>query len=206
MQSEIGFTGGLVGKVDRAQRAPLGWRIRNGLRFEFLFGLLANWLAAWFTRIFGIPTITAQLEALLIRADGTRIAFGVIGRRLVTQNGVGFIIDDWDDDTTDITNMNYHASGEGTTGAANTDTGLESEATTETDRVAGTKSQPAYNQLQTVGTQSFTGSAAITEHGLLSVITEGSGVLWDRHTFSAINVGSGDSIQWTYTATISPET
>ncbi|NIP93596.1 MAG: hypothetical protein GWO24_09115, partial [Akkermansiaceae bacterium] len=66
--------------------------------------------------------------------------------------------------------------------------------------------QPAYNQLQTVGTQSFTGSAAITEHGLLSVITEGSGVLWDRHTFSAINVANGDSIQWTYTATINAET
>jgi len=65
------------------------------------------------------------------------------------------------------------------------------------------ETQPAANQLRSVGTQSFTGSGAITEHGLFSVITESAGVLWDRSVFSAINVDNGDSIEWTYTCTVS---
>lgn len=206
LESSIGVGGGLGAQLIRAPRAPMAWRLRNALKWSFLWGLFANWLAAWFSRITGIPTIVSELRAVKTRADGTIVDFGVVCRRLVTQNGVGFIVDDWDDDTTDITNMNYHASGTGTTGAANDDTALETESTTITDRVAGTKSQPAYNQLRTIGTQTYTGSGAITEHGLLSVITEGSGVLWDRHTFSAINVANNDSIEWTYTVTFSPET
>lgn len=206
MESSIGVGGALGARVIRAPRAPLAWRLRNSLNVSYLWALFANWLAAWFTRFFGVPTIVSDLRARKIRADGSIVDFGVVCRRLVTQNGVGFIVDDWDDDTTDITNMNYHASGTGTTAAANDDTALETESTAITDREAGAKTQPAYNQLQTVATQSYTGSGAITEHGLLSVVTEGSGVLWDRHTFSAINVANGDSIEWTYTVTFSPET
>lgn len=206
MQSSLKFGGALSAKVKRAPRAPIGWRIRNSARLAFLWGLLCNWAAALFSRITGIPTITSDLAVRVIRASGEVINFGVVDRRLVTQNGVGFLVDDWDDDTTDITTMNFHACGTGTTPAANDDTDLEAESTTITDRVAGTKSQPAYNQLQTIGTQSFTGAGAITEHGLFSVITESSGIIWDHHIFSAINVGNGDSIQWTYTVTIAAET
>jgi hypothetical protein len=112
-------------------------------------------------------------------------------------------VDDWDDDTTDITTMNYHACGTGTTAESASQTALVTEATTITDREAGAKTQPAANQLQTVATQTFTGAGAITEHGLFSVVTESAGVMWDRSVFSAINVGNSDSIQWTYTATFS---
>ena len=206
VEGMIGMGGRLGARVMRAPGAPLGWRLRNRLRPAYVWGWLCNLLAVLFTQVTGIPTITSELRVRLIRAGGQVLDFGVVDRRLVTQYGVGFIIDDWDDDTTDITTMNYHASGTGTTGASNTDTALETEATSVTDRATGSKTQPAYNQLQTVGTQSFTGSAAIAEHGLLSSATEGAGVLWDRHTFAAINVGSGDSIQWTYTATINAET
>jgi hypothetical protein len=51
-----------------------------------------------------------------------------------------------------------------------------------------------------VATFNFTSTLAITEWGLFSAST--SGTLWDRRTFSAINVANGDSIQFTYTLTV----
>lgn len=201
-QGELSIGGRLTAKVIRCPGPGLGWKLRNSIRWAFIWGLIANWLARLFSRITKIPTITAELEALLIRADGQRVNYGVVGRRYVTDDGVAFLVDDWDDDSTDITNMNYHASGTDNTAENQTDSDLGAEATSVTDRVAGTKSQPAAYQLRSIGTQSFTGSAAIVEHGLFSVITESAGVLWDRTVFTVINVGNGDSIQWTYTCTL----
>jgi hypothetical protein len=43
----------------------------------------------------------------------------------------------------------------------------------------------------------------VTEHGIFSQAATGGGTLWDRSVFSAINVVSGDSIQFTYTCTVS---
>lgn len=202
IDSRIGIGGKLSARVSRAPRAPLSWRIRNTLRWAFIMGWLANRLAWGFTWLTGIPCIVAELRARVIRPDGTVIDYGVLGYRVVTDAGVAFLVDDWDDNTTDITNMNYHASGTDNTAENQTDTALGAEATTVTDRGTGVKSQPAAYQLQSVATQSFTGSGAIVEHGLFSVVTEGAGVLWDRTVFSVINVGNGDSIQWTYTCTL----
>lgn len=202
MYSSTDFSGGVTAQVRRAQKAPWAWRVRNWLRFNFVFGWLANVAAKGFSALTGIPTITAALHGRLIRADGTVIDHGVLGYRVVTSAGVGFLVDDWDDDTTDITTMNYHASGTDNTAENSSDTALGAEATTVTDRATGTKSQPAANQLRSVATQAFTGTAAIVEHGLFSVVTESSGVLWDRTVFAAINVGNGDSIEFTYTCTL----
>jgi len=146
------------------------------------------------------PSLGEMIRQILDRR--VRINYGTLAYRVITDNGVAFLVDDWDADTTDITTMNFHACGTGAVAENQTDSALGAEATTITDRVAGTKSQPAANQLRSVGTQSFTGSGAITEHGLFSVITESAGVLWDRSVFAAINVVNGDSIQWTYTCTV----
>ena len=70
-------------------------------------------------------------------------------------------------------------------------------------RATGTRSQPAANQYRSVGTLTFDNTAAVTEHGLFSQAATGGGTLWDRSVFSAINVVSGDSIQFTYTVTVS---
>lgn len=206
MQGSLGATGSVRARVIRAPKAPLSWRIRNALSYGFLWFWIMHKVGAWFSKFSGLVVILPVLRAKLIKADGRVIDYGIVCRRLVTQNGVGFIVDDWVDDTTDITDMSFHASGTGTTAAANDDTALETEATTVTDRVDSTPSEGAYNILQSIGTQSFTGSAAITEHGLFSVITESTGVMWDHHVFAAINVDNGDSIQWTYQATLAPET
>ncbi len=68
---------------------------------------------------------------------------------------------------------------------------------------AGTKSQPAANQLRTVATHTFAGAFAITEHGVFSVITSSTITLWDRSVFGAINVVASDAIEATYTCTVS---
>lgn len=122
-----------------------------------------------------------------------------LGSGLVTDAGVAFLVDDWDTDAQDITTFNFHATGIGTTAAAVGDTALQN-TTGAPARVAGTKSQPAANQLRTIATVSYTSTLAITEWGLFSAST--SGTLWDRRVFSAINVVNGDSIQFTYTLTV----
>lgn len=200
--SELAMRGDLRARVHRAKRAPWAWRLRNWIRPAFWLGFLANLLARWFSAVTKIPTMTAELRARVITASGEVIDFGILSFRYVTDTGVAFLVDDWDDDTTDITTMNYHASGTDATGENQTDSALGTESTTITDRATGAKTQPAANQIRSVGTQSYTGSGAIVEHGLFSVVTESSGVMWDRSVFSAINVADGDSIEWTYTCTI----
>lgn len=199
--------GNLKIKVTRGkQTAPLSWTLRNRMRRGFIRGQLAWWLAPRISRWLGIVTIVGRLEVKLIRDNGEKIDYGVVGYRVITDVGVGFLVDDWDDDTTDITTMNFH--GCGTTGTAEdqTDTALAAESTTvlnpDSTRATGTKSQPAANQLQSVGTLTFDGSAAVVEHGLFNLSGTGTGVLWDRTVFSVINVANLDSIQFTYTATL----
>jgi hypothetical protein len=185
------------------ERALGWWRLRNTFRWGYIWGLVAWLLARAFTWFTKVPTVTSELRAHYFHAP-TDLWYdlGVLCRRVVTTAGVGYLVDDWDDSTTDITNMNYHACGTDNTAESSSDTALGAESTTITDRVAGTKSQPASNQLKSEGTQSFTGAGAIVEHGLFSVITEGAGVLWDRSVFAVLNVGNGDSLKWTLTVTI----
>ena len=149
----------------------------------------------------------ARLHAQVIRRDGTIERLGLVSTRVVTDAGVAFLVDDWDNNGTDLTTLNYHGCGTGTTAEAAGDTALVTESTTalnpDSTRATGTRSQPAANQYRSIGTVTFDASAAITEHGLFSQAATGGGTLWDRSVFSAINVASGDSIQFTYTVTLS---
>lgn len=152
-----------------------------------------------------------RLYASVIRADGRLEHLGLVCTKVITDAGVAFLVDDWDVNTAsatnDITTLKYHGCGTGTTAEAAADTALVTESTTalnpDSTRATGTQSQPAANQLRSVGTVTFDGTAAITEHGLFSQAATGGGTLWDRSLFSAINVVSGDSIQFTYTCTVS---
>jgi len=190
-----------------AKKASLLWRLRNALRWSFLRPLIGAKLIAPVANQFGLLTAIGELHVLLIRADGEEIDYGVVSRRVITDAGVAFLVDDWDADATDITTMNYHGCGTGVGAEAAGDTALGTESTTalnpDSTRATGTKSQPAANQLRSIGTLTFDAGAAITEHGLLSQAATGGGTLWDRSVFSAINVTSGDSIQFTYTCTLS---
>lgn len=121
MQAKLGPAGELSTLLIRRaqppieQPAPLGWKLRNTLRRSFLLGWLFNRLAKLFSRLTGVPTITSELRAKLIRGSGEVIDYGVVSYRVITDNGVAFLVDDWDNDATDITLMHFHGCGTGTT-------------------------------------------------------------------------------------------
>jgi hypothetical protein len=207
MEGSFRPTGALSARRIRPRGPGFGWKLRNNLRWTFIKGWIAAKIIAPFANAWGVATLMGDLAIRVRRADGTWIDYGVVSRRLITDAGVAFIVDDWDGSVTDITNFKYHGCGTGTNAEAAGDTALQTESTTalnpDSTRATGTQSQPAANQLRSVGTLTFDASAAVTEHGLLSQAATGGGTLWDRSVFSAINVVSADSIQFTYTATLS---
>lgn len=191
--------------------APIGTPWRSRVRSHWLELLLHLRLAQvgfWrgLTRAQGVIAV-ARLYATVLRADGRVEQLGLISTKLITDNGVAFLVDDWDNNGTDLTNLNFHGCGTGTNAENQTDSALQTESTTalnpDNTRATGTRSQPAANQYRTVGTLTFDNTAAVTEHGIFSQSGTGGGTLWDRSVFSAINVVNGDSIQFTYTCTVS---
>jgi hypothetical protein len=119
---------------------------------------------------------------------------------IVTTAGVNYMASDFASGgaTPTISGFKYQDCGEGNTAAAVGDTALQTPAGTA--RVVGTPTNPSANQYRSVATIPFTGTKAIVEWGLFSASS--SGTLWDRRVFSVINVGNGDSIQFTYTLTV----
>lgn len=148
-----------------------------------------------------------RLYITVFRADGTVEHLGLVSTKLVTDAAVAYIVDDWDGGSNTIDLFNYHGCGTGSTAEAAGDTALVTESTTalnpDSTRATGTKSQPSANIMRSVGTATFDASAAITEHGVFSQAATGGGTLLDRSIFSAVNVVSGDSIQFTYSLTLS---
>ena len=207
IQSNVGLEGSLGMRVFRnEQKAPLGWRIRNWFRklrhCEWWVPLIA-WLAR---RLPGVTTMTSHLYAKVRKADGSVIDYGCLGRHTITTVGKGFVVDAWQN-SVELEVMKYHGVGTGTTAAAAGDTALETESTTalnpDSTRATGSLTEASATVFQTVGTVTFDASAAITEWGLLSQAATGGGVLFDRQVFSALNMVSGDSIQFTYNLTVS---
>jgi hypothetical protein len=76
------------------------------------------------------------------------------------------------------------------------------ETTDGESRATGTQVEGASaNIYKSVGTIAYTTTKAITEHGLFNDAT--AGTLMDRTKFAAVNVVSGDSIEFTYQLTVS---
>ena len=145
----------------------------------------------------GTVKIETELVAKHIR-DGKVLGKRVVKNRLVTNAGVGFIVDAFQN-LVELETMKYHASGTGAAAEAATDTALGVEVAT---RATGTTEEGATaNIYKTIGTIPYTATLAITEHGVFSAATVG--VLLDRSVFTAINVVNGDSIQFTYQLTLS---
>lgn len=97
--------------------------------------------------------------------------------------------------------FDYIAVGTGTTAAAVANTTLETElATSGLSRAQGTVSRQttdvSNDTARVTHTFSVTGTAAVTESGVLNAAS--SGVLLCRQVFSAINVSNGDSLAITW--------
>ncbi len=213
-------TGEVIGRVlprqgfyQHGMPQDLAWSPRlRGLWLELTLRLRLGVKGAWrgFIHASGVIGV-GRLYASVIRSTGQIEHLGLLSTKVITDTGVAFLVDDWDVNTAsatfDITTLKYHGCGTGTGAEAAGDTALGTELTTELNpdstRPTGTQSQPSANILRSVGTVTFDGSAAVTEHGLFSQAATGGGTLWDRSKFSAINVASGDSIQFTYSCTVS---
>lgn len=165
-----------------------------------LYGSLKVGTGVGLAHSLGICSVHGSLNAVLCRKGGEMVDLGLLGKRAVTDLGVAHLVDDWDDGTGNIENFNFHDSGTSATGENQTDTNLIAEAGP-TTRATGSKSQPSANIIRSVGTISYSGTLAIVEHGLFTTAARTTDLMWDRTVFSAINVVSGDSIQFTYDCT-----
>jgi hypothetical protein len=119
----------------------------------------------------------------------------------VTDAGVAFLVDDWDNNAQDITTMNYHEMGTGGTPPGTPAVTATALVTPVESRSAGTKSQPAANQIRTIATITATAARTINEWGLFSAAA--AGTMWSSRWFTAITLASGDAIEFTYSLTIS---
>ena len=149
----------------------------------------------------------ANLSAIVFRADGRVEDLGVISRKKVTGEFATDIIANMVTDTTAFGDYKFHDSGTGVGAESNTDGDLGTPAgpttrATGTQVAGGTATAPTYT---TVGTIAYTGTLAITEHAVFNTASRASTAILDRSVFSAINVDSGESIQFTYVLTINAE-
>lgn len=155
-------------------------------------------------RKLGIPTMYGALWLKVFRANGNIEDYGLVSLRLVTNNGVGFIVDSFQN-LVEMEIMKFHGIGTTNTAEAATDSALVAELTTQYNpdntRATGTTTEAAANIYRTVGTNTVDATAAIVEHGIFSQAATGGGVLFDRSIFAVVNLASGDSLQSTYDAT-----
>jgi hypothetical protein len=164
------------------------------MRPEYIKGWLAKYVGGPVANLLGAVTIMGELRAVLTRADGSTLNYGVLGRQKVTTAYCEFMVDQHQTESSVIGDFKFHDSGVGTTAENIADTDIET--TDEESRATGTQVEESSVIYRSVGTIAYTNTKAITEHGLFSAST--GATLMDRTVFSAINVVNGDSIQFTY--------
>ena len=146
----------------------------------------------------GDVTPVGRLYVRKIHSDGTSTDYGLVSTKVVTDAGVQFIRGILDGTNATGSVFKFHATGTGTTAESAAQTTLVTEVAS---RATGTQGVGgSANVYRTVGTITYGGTFAITEHGIFSASS--AGTLLDRSLFAAINVVSGDSIQFTYDLTL----
>lgn len=144
----------------------------------------------------GDITPVGRLYVKHIKADGSVEDYGLMSTKVVTDAGVAFIVDAFQN-ITEVETFQFHGSGTTNTAESAAQTTLIAEVAT---RATGSRGEGASaNIYRTVGTISYSGTFAIVEHGVFSASS--AGTMLDRSIFAAINVISGDSIQFTYELT-----
>src|SRR3990172_9257407 len=154
MNTSITPFGALTARKIPAPKAPLAWKLSNSLRFAFMRGWLAFHFIAPLARAFGLAVAYGKLEAVLMRKDGTRVNYGVLGYRVVTDAFVAFVTDQLQVETSIFGDFKYHDSGVGVTAENAANTTIE---TTDGEaRATGTQTESAANAYRSVGTISYT--------------------------------------------------
>jgi hypothetical protein len=178
------------------RKASLRWKLSNMLRWLYFKGWVAKYLVGPFANWWGIATMLGELSAIKYHEDGTYIDYGTLGRRVVTTAFCADMVDELIAETSAWGDYKFHEMGTGTTAEAVGDVDIE---TVHGSAATGTQVEGTSVQYSSVATISAAGTAAITEH-MISNVSSAATVM-DRTVFSAINIVSGDSIQFTYTLT-----
>lgn len=140
----------------------------------------------------------AVLRGKVYRNDGTVEDLGILSTKVITDAFVNYVVDELQASTGGIAGFRYHGSGISSTAENQTQTALGSEVGS---RSIGTQTEgAAANVYRSVGVVSYAASFAIVEHGLFRGAS--GEVMMDRSAFPAINVASGDSIEFTYDLTL----
>jgi hypothetical protein len=195
MNAGLTFKGNLetkkVSGKPKTHRPLLMWRLKNSPK---LWSMKAKTAMA---HIMKIPTFYGELSVRHLRNDGDVVDYGVLSNRLVTDQFVNFMVAQLQAETTEWGDFKYHEAGTHTTEASTTQ--IKVITADGTSGATGTQTTAAANIYKSVGTIAYTTTKAITEHALMSSPT--TGTCLDRHTFAAINVANGDSIEFTYQLT-----
>lgn len=147
----------------------------------------------------GMIPITTELTVRHFRADGKEVKKDRrrIVNKVVTTAFVDFIVDQLQAETSVFGDFKYHDSGTGIGVEAAADTALGTPCGEARD--AGTQAENAHNIYESVATHTYAGSFAITEHGLFNASS--GPTLMDRTLFTAVNVTTGEKIEFTYRIT-----
>ncbi len=204
MESEV--AGVVIRHPDSPLRAGTPRTTTAGRARDALYALHEQRARALRARDLG--TAHRLLVPILVQSQQANLLehYGVLSRRVVTNNGVGFLVDTFQN-LLEPETMKYHGIGTGTNAEAAGDSALQTELTTQYNpdntRATGSTTESASGIFQTVGTNTVDATVAITEHGILSQSATGGGVLLDRSVFSALNLVSADSLQTDYRLTLS---
>jgi len=183
-------------------------RRRRIQAFKDFFWMLSKKLRRVISLFFNLHVIEAEgmLSVKLIK-NGIPYDFGVVARRKVTTEFVNYLVDMLQTDATTIGDFKYHISGTSTDAESNTDVSLHTAIGTA--RTVGTQVEGASaNIYRSVATIAYTAGGAVTEHAIFNLAygsAQDDGTLLDRSVFAAINVVSGDSIEFTYELTVNAE-
>jgi hypothetical protein len=216
------------------QRLGLAYRLRNFVAHRYR-EIPASVAMAILGRVSGVLTLKSQMVGQVFRVDWSKLApwqalklqellrehvafdqlpalfggqvlnLGVLSRRVVTDTGVGYIVDAFAN-TTELENMKYHGLGTGGAAEAAGNTALTTEITanhyTGSVRPTGTTEEGASaNIYKTIATHTqATAGDSITEHGVFSATS--AGVMIDRHLFTAVALAVGDSFSCTYSLSL----
>ena len=145
-------------------------------------------------RPLGIAPMTATLSMRVFR-DGQVTDLGIVSTHAVTDVFVQALVDALQASVAAFSNYKYHDSGESDTDEEVTDTVLW--LPTGEARDTGTQTEGASaNVYRSIATHTYAGTFAITEHGLFNAAS--GGTLMDRSIFTAVDVVTGNSIEFTY--------
>lgn len=194
-------------------KTDLGRLIRQAVKY--LPGDLARDLLETVQRS---VVVESELSLIVVRNRESRFLssprelfeeYGVVSRKVVTDTGVAFIVDAFQN-SVEVENLKYHAIGTGSTAENASQTALVTELTTEYTgnvRATGSLTEGATaNIFKTVGINTLdSGTPALREHGIFDQAATGGGTMLDRSLFAAINLDgtAGDGLQSTYQLTFS---